>query len=213
MSGRQAAEAVRARIGWKYALGLELTDAGFGYSVLSEFRDRLVIGSLEQSLLDTILERAVTAGLLRAGGRQRTDSTHVLMAMRTMNRLEQVHETVRAALSALAAASPTGSWPRPNPDGSSATRPALRTIDCPRTKLSASSSATRSAPTGTASCVRCTRRALLDGCATSPRCRSCATYGSSSTSPSTINCAGEPLTSSRQALSAKSRPATPTPRT
>nr|WP_193319037.1 transposase [Nonomuraea phyllanthi] len=106
LSDRQTAEAVRARIDWKYALGLELTDAGFDYSVLSEFRDRLVVGSLEQSLLDTILERAVTAGMLRAGGRQRTDSTHVLMAMRTMNRLEQVHETVRAALNALAAAAP-----------------------------------------------------------------------------------------------------------
>ncbi|MER6948926.1 IS1182 family transposase [Nonomuraea sp. NPDC000554] len=106
LSDRQAAEAVRARIDWKYALGLELTDAGFDYSVLSEFRDRLIAGSLEQSLLDTILERAVTAGLLRTGGRQRTDSTHVLMAMRTMNRLEQVHETVRAALNALAAAAP-----------------------------------------------------------------------------------------------------------
>ncbi|MEV6041509.1 transposase [Nonomuraea sp. NPDC052116] len=66
--------------------------------MLSEFRDR--------RLLDTLLERAVTAGLLRAGGRQRTDSTHVLMAMRTMNRLEQVHETVRAPLNALAAAAP-----------------------------------------------------------------------------------------------------------
>ncbi|MBE1582012.1 IS5 family transposase [Nonomuraea angiospora] len=97
---------MRARIDWKYALGLELTDTGFDYSVLSEFRDRLIAESLEQSLLDTILERAVTAGLLRAGGRQRTDSTHVLMAMRTMNRLEQVHETVRAALNALAAAAP-----------------------------------------------------------------------------------------------------------
>ncbi|MDP9847794.1 IS1182 family transposase [Streptosporangium lutulentum] len=106
LSDRQAAEAVRARIDWKYALGLELTDAGFDYSVLSEFRARLIAGSLEQSLLDTILDRAVTAGLLRAGGRQRTDSTHVLMAMRTMNRLEQVHETVRAALNALAAAAP-----------------------------------------------------------------------------------------------------------
>lgn len=104
LSDRQAAEAVRARIDWKYALGLELTNAGFDYSVLSEFRDRLIAGSLEQSLLDTILERAATAGLLRAGGRQRTDSTHVLMAMRTMNRLEHVHETVRAALNALAAA-------------------------------------------------------------------------------------------------------------
>lgn len=77
--------------------------------MLSEFRDRLITGSLEQSLFDTILERAVTAGLLRAGGLQRADSTHVLMATRTMNRLEQVHETARAALNTLAAAAPD--WP------------------------------------------------------------------------------------------------------
>ncbi|MER6178826.1 transposase [Streptosporangium sp. NPDC001681] len=106
LSDRQAAEAVRARIDWKYALGLELTDSGFDYSVLSEFRARLLAGGLEQRLLELVLDRAVTAGLLRSGGRQRTDSTHVLTAVRTMNRLEQVHETVRAALNALAAAAP-----------------------------------------------------------------------------------------------------------
>ena len=37
----QAAEAVRARIDFKYALGLALDDPGFDFSVLSEFRDRL----------------------------------------------------------------------------------------------------------------------------------------------------------------------------
>ena len=51
---RQAADAVRARIDWKYALGLELTDAGFDYSVLSEFRARLVAGSAEERLLDVL---------------------------------------------------------------------------------------------------------------------------------------------------------------
>jgi transposase len=40
LSDRQAAEAVRARIDWKYALSLPLDDSGFHYSVLSEFRDR-----------------------------------------------------------------------------------------------------------------------------------------------------------------------------
>lgn len=106
LSDRQAAEAVRARIDWKYALGLELTDPGFDHSVLSEFRGRLIAGGLEQRVLDVILDRAVMAGLLRSGGPQRTDSTHVLTAVRTLNRLEQVHETVRAALNALAAAAP-----------------------------------------------------------------------------------------------------------
>ncbi|MBZ9642618.1 hypothetical protein [Streptomyces sp. PSKA30] len=41
---------------------------------------------------------------MRAGGRQRTDSTHVLAAVRTLNRMEFVGETLRAALQALAVA-------------------------------------------------------------------------------------------------------------
>ncbi len=55
LSDRQAAEAVRARIDWKYALEMELTDPGFDYSVLSEFRDRLIGGQAEQVLLDRML--------------------------------------------------------------------------------------------------------------------------------------------------------------
>jgi transposase len=47
LSDRQAAEAVRSRIDWKYLLGLELVDPGFDFSVLSEFRDRLQVGGLE----------------------------------------------------------------------------------------------------------------------------------------------------------------------
>ena len=39
LTDRQAADAVRGRIDWKYALGLELTDPGFNYSVLSESRN------------------------------------------------------------------------------------------------------------------------------------------------------------------------------
>ena len=68
LSDRQAAEAVRARIDWKYVLGLELTDAGFDYSVLSEFRGRLVSGQKEQVLLDELLTRLKQLQLLKAGG-------------------------------------------------------------------------------------------------------------------------------------------------
>src|SRR5258707_7008419 len=75
---RQAAQAVRARIDWKYALGLEVTDEGFDYSVLSAFRTRLVQGSLEQLLLDTVLKRCQARGWLKARGRQRTDSSSIL---------------------------------------------------------------------------------------------------------------------------------------
>src|SRR2546421_10992381 len=45
---RQVAEAVKTRIDLKYALSLELTDPGFDFSVLSEFRNRLIKGSLEE---------------------------------------------------------------------------------------------------------------------------------------------------------------------
>jgi transposase len=87
LTDRQAAEAVRDRLAWKYALSLELTDAGFDHTVLSEFRARLVKGGAEQRLLDLLLGRCQEGGWLKAGGRQRTDSTHVLAKMRALNRV------------------------------------------------------------------------------------------------------------------------------
>jgi transposase len=106
LSDRQAADAVRSRIDWKYTLALELTDPGFDHSVLSEFRSRLVNGQAEQQLLDTLLERCRELGLIRERGRQRTDSTHVLAAVRVLNRLERVGETMRGALNDLAVMAP-----------------------------------------------------------------------------------------------------------
>jgi transposase len=112
LSDRAAADAVRSRIDWKYLLGLELTDPGFDASVLSEFRTRLIAGNLTLHLLDALLTRCQAVGLLKARGRQRTDSTHVLAAIRALNRLECVGETVRHALNALATAAPD--WLRPH---------------------------------------------------------------------------------------------------
>ncbi len=74
LSDRQAAEAVRGRIDWKYALGLELTDPGFDHTVLSEFRSRRVEHQAGTRLLDTLLDRLRERGRLKARGRQRTDS-------------------------------------------------------------------------------------------------------------------------------------------
>ena len=106
LSDRQAAEAVRSRIDWKYLLRLELTDTGFNYSILSEFRGRLLAGNVEHLLLDKLLERCQELGLVKAGGKQRTDSTRVLGAIRSLNRLEVVGETLRAALNDLAVLAP-----------------------------------------------------------------------------------------------------------
>ena len=82
LADRQATEAVRARIDWKYLLGLALTDSGFDYSVLCEFRARIVSGNSEKMLLDKLLERCRAFGLLKTRGQQRTDATHVVAAIR-----------------------------------------------------------------------------------------------------------------------------------
>src|SRR5919199_2966557 len=106
LSDRQAAEAVRARIDWKYLLSLALDDAGFDHTVLCAFRDRLRQHGACERLLTRVLDGARASGLLKARGRQRTDSTHVLAAVRQLNRIELLAETLRAALNAVAAAAP-----------------------------------------------------------------------------------------------------------
>ncbi len=93
---------MRSRIDWKYLLGLELTDCGFDFSVLSEFRHRLIAGQAEHLLLEQLLAHCCNLGLVKARGKQRTDSTRVLASIRTLNRLELVAETLRAALNELA---------------------------------------------------------------------------------------------------------------
>ncbi len=80
-SDRQAAEAVRARVDWKYLLALNLDDLGFGRSVLCEFRGRLLGNTAVDQLLARVLDAAREGGLLKPRGRQRTDSTHVLVAI------------------------------------------------------------------------------------------------------------------------------------
>ena len=101
---RQAAEAVRGRIDLKYALGLELTDPGFDFTILSDFRQRLIEGGAEQVLLDAMLAVFKEQGWLKQRQRQRTDSTHVLAKVRAINRLMCVGEAMRFALNSLAVA-------------------------------------------------------------------------------------------------------------
>ena len=106
LSDRQAADAVRKRIDWKYALRLPLEDLGFDFSLLCEFRGRLLAGGGEQLLFEALLAHAKARGWLKARGRQRTDSTHVLAAIQMLSRLECVAETLRQALNALSATIP-----------------------------------------------------------------------------------------------------------
>jgi transposase len=97
-------------------LGLELGDAGFDFSVLSEFRARLITENQDQRLLEVMLERLHERGLVKARGKQRTDATHVLAAIRTLNRLELLGETMRAALTAVAGSMPAWLAEHSRPD-------------------------------------------------------------------------------------------------
>jgi len=105
---------VRARLDWKYALSLELKDSGFDFSVLSEFRRRLLGGGAENRLMDWMLELFEEKELLKATGRQRTDSTHIIGAVRELNRLEIVGETLHHVLNVLAQVDPA--WLRAQVD-------------------------------------------------------------------------------------------------
>ncbi len=107
LSDIQAAEAVRARLDWKYLLGLALDDDGFDASALCAFRTRLLKAGAEATLFTRLLERFMAQQLVHAGGRQRTDSTHVLAAIRSLNRVELVRETMRQTLNVLAQLAPT----------------------------------------------------------------------------------------------------------
>jgi transposase len=98
----QAAHVVRSRIDWKYVRRLEPTDPGFDASVLSEFRTRLLAGAAESLLFDTLLTWCRERQFVTAGGRQRIDATHMLAAVRALNRIEVVDDTLRHALNSLA---------------------------------------------------------------------------------------------------------------
>jgi transposase len=106
LADRQAADAVRSRIDWQDALGLELTDPGFNDSVLSEFRARLIAGGVDHLLRETLLTSLQERGLLQGRGTQRPDSTPILAALRRLNRPAWVGEALRFALNRLAAVAP-----------------------------------------------------------------------------------------------------------
>ncbi len=74
--------------------------------MLSEFGTRVVAHGLEQRVLDLLLDALNTQGLVGAGGKARSDSTHVISAVRDLNRLELAGESVRAALEAVVVVAP-----------------------------------------------------------------------------------------------------------
>src|SRR6266436_3830442 len=89
LADRQAAEDVRARIDWKYLLSLELSDPGFDFSVLSEFRDRLLAGGAED-LLEAVWKQSLYTrrGYVIYRARLRTD----LLDNRSLDMLLEIYK-------------------------------------------------------------------------------------------------------------------------
>ena len=106
LTDRQAADAVRRCMDWKYVLSLDLHDSGFDFTLLHDFRERLLAHDATQRLLDTFLATCKARGWIKTRGTQRTDSTHVLAAIRTLHRLECVLEAMHYALNQLSDAAP-----------------------------------------------------------------------------------------------------------
>jgi transposase len=127
LTDREAVDAVRSRIDWKYLLGLEPTDPGFHYSVLSEFRQRLLEQGAENILLNRILEQCEAAGLLKGQSKQRTDSSYILAAIRILNRVELVGEAMRRVLDDIAQVAPEWLKPLVQPESVSYTHLTLPT--------------------------------------------------------------------------------------
>ena len=105
---RAAASAARLRIDWKYALHVPLDWLGFHFTNLNHFRQRLVEHEAEYRVFDKLLQKLVALGFVRQRGKQRTDSMSVLGLLAKLSRLELVWETLRVALKAIQAQSP--SW-------------------------------------------------------------------------------------------------------
>jgi transposase len=215
LTDRQAADAVRARLDWKYALGLDLDDPGFDASVLSEFRARLLADGQAERLLGLLLDRLRERDLLGKGGRQRTDATHVRMAVGDLHRLGQVIETPRAALEAMAVVAPAWLDKLIPPEWTRRYASAATTGGCPRPNRPAPSGPLRLA--GTAWC--CWRRSMArrrrQGWPAWRRCRSCGRPGSSSATSTAARCAGATSTAAcRPAAGSSStlRPRRPTRR-
>lgn len=110
LTDRQAADAVRRCMDWKYAFSLELTDPGFDFTLLHDFRQRLLTHEAAQRHLDAFLATCKARGWLKARGTQRTDSTHILAAIRTLHGLECVLEAMHSALNQLSDVAPA--WVR-----------------------------------------------------------------------------------------------------
>jgi len=98
---RAAAEMAVMRMDWKYALRQPLDWRGFHYSDLCNFRKRLLGQGQESMVFEHLLDYLRERGLVRAGGKQRTDTTHILGAVKQLGDIEVIGEGVRLAISEL----------------------------------------------------------------------------------------------------------------
>jgi transposase len=95
LSDRSALQNLKFRLDWKIAFGLPLDFLGFHPTVLTYFRDRLIANAKGSYAFDQILNHLSEIGLIKSGGKQRIDSTHIIAAVRELTRIDLLHETLR----------------------------------------------------------------------------------------------------------------------
>jgi transposase len=106
LSDRHAAHAVRRRLDWQDVLRLERTAPGFEAAVRRAWRPRRRAGAAEDLRCETWLAWGRDRQRVKARGRQRTDATPMLVAVRALNRREVVGDTRRQARPTLAVVAP-----------------------------------------------------------------------------------------------------------
>ena len=95
LSDRAAARNLKFRLDWKIAFELSLEFASIHPTTLTHFRDRLIANEAASYAFDRILEHLTRKGLIKANGKQRIDSTHIIGFVRELSRIELLHETLR----------------------------------------------------------------------------------------------------------------------
>lgn len=103
---RLAAEAVRKRTDWKYALHLSLDYPYFNPIALCEFRQQILLNKEGQQVFQCMLKRLTEIGLLNHRVKNWTGAGDVLMSVCTLSRVDQLVQAMTLALEALAATHP-----------------------------------------------------------------------------------------------------------
>ena len=100
---RLAAQSLRSRTDWMYALHLSLVNPGLEPASLCEFRQQLLSNPSGQQVFHDMLDRLARIGLLSSCTKNWSDAKSVLLDVCAISRVDLLAQTFRLTLEALAA--------------------------------------------------------------------------------------------------------------